>query len=208
MLTLAGIVTNGHVKTVVLTGVCLVNWSRTEGDIKVPIWERVNQLVKGKPVKMLTKVTKTITREQAIDHLKGLLKDYPRHWFIASHQWEQYCLTTRSLGRKTAVCVLDFAENYTCSLQDEVQSAYYSRNSVTIHPIVVTYKEHGNLIRDSVVFISDDLQHDGATVKAFVQGVSTDLQIKAPHKKTSYVVRRCHIAIQIQTAICEHYSEF
>lgn len=36
--------------------------------------------------------------------------------------------------------VADFAENYRCTHQDEIQSAYYQYQQVTIHPIVAYYK--------------------------------------------------------------------
>lgn len=67
------------------------------------------------------------------------------------------------------VCVLDFAENYTCSNQGEVQNAYYSRNSVTLHTIVATYKSDDEIICDSVVFVSGDLKHDWGAVYSFVR---------------------------------------
>ena len=35
------------------------------------------------------------------------------------------------------ICHMHFAENYVCSQADEVQSAYFDKAAVTLHPMVV-----------------------------------------------------------------------
>ena len=63
--------------------------------------------------------------------------------------------------------VLDFAEN-----QDEIQSAHWAVNQVTVHPIVVYYScadctiQH--VVQEAVVIISEDLKHDGHAVQHLV----------------------------------------
>lgn len=41
-----------------------------------------------------------------------------------------------SLKNDEAVVIVDFAESYVCTQWAEAQSAYYARNSVTVHPMV------------------------------------------------------------------------
>jgi hypothetical protein len=36
--------------------------------------------------------------------------------------------------------VMDFSENYGCLFQSEVQSGFFDRNQVTIHPMLIYYK--------------------------------------------------------------------
>lgn len=53
--------------------------------------------------------------------------------------------------------VLDFAENYSTKHQDELQSAHWAPNQITIHPIVCNYQDKCH----EMVFMSDDQKHDG-----------------------------------------------
>ena len=122
-----------------------------------------------------------MTRKKVVFLLSKLLHGFARHHFVANHQWKSYTLALDNLSSNTALCVLDFAENYTAAIQGVVKSAYYSRNSITFHPIVVHYKRGEDVIRDSVVFISDDRKHDWAAVKCFVQNLAHHLGIMAPH---------------------------
>ena len=65
----------------------------------------------------------------------------------------------------------DFAENYTFSIQDEIQSYHWHKQYCTLHPIVLYYKEKGQLVGKSFCFLSDDLNYD----TCFVYKVQTDL---------------------------------
>ena len=46
------------------------------------------------------------------------------------------------------MCVLDFAENYACLKQDEIQSADWVLDQITVNPTVVPYNcpDHDNHI--------------------------------------------------------------
>ena len=159
----------------------LEEWMKLSPKVVTNHWERVPTNYQGREIKRLTKVRKELTRKAFVKMLQKMLLDFPRHHFVANHQWKAYTLALESLPDDSALCVLDFAENYTSAVQGEVQSAYYGRTSITLHPIVVHYKVGTKLIRDSVVFISDDLKHDWAAVKCFVQNLSYHLGIMAPH---------------------------
>ena len=67
---------------------------------------------------------------------------------------------------------MDFAENYSCVAQQEVQSAHWSHNQVTIHPTVAYYRcqEEGceDIVMEHLIFVSDDKTHDAAAVHKFV----------------------------------------
>ena len=41
-----------------------------------------------------------------------------------------------SMPSRSTVMVIEFAQNHTCSFQNEVQSAHWSQNQVTIHAMV------------------------------------------------------------------------
>ncbi len=54
------------------------------------------------------------------------------------------------------------AENYACQYQEEVQSAHWHHNHVTIHPISTYFacSSCDGLVNESVVLISNDPTHD------------------------------------------------
>ncbi|XP_070549829.1 uncharacterized protein [Ptychodera flava] len=97
-----------------------------------------------------------------------------KHLFVASWQHRQYSNLTRSvpLPANTVVMVLDFAQNYNCINQDEIQSAHWTNVQVTLHPIVTFYNctncTTDHTIQEALVFISDDLTHDTHAVQHFI----------------------------------------
>lgn len=74
--------------------------------------------------------------------------------------------------------VMDFSENDTCVFQDEVQSAHWHHDQVTVHPIVTYYgcKTCAKPVCESMVFISNDLGHDHHAVQSFFAHALTHLQ--------------------------------
>ena len=67
--------------------------------------------------------------------------------------------------------VLDFAENFTCSNQDEVQAAHWHHEQVTVHPIVTYYAYPfcEETVLESQVFKGDDRHHDFNAVFHFTK---------------------------------------
>ena len=57
---------------------------------------------------------------------------------------------------------MDFAEDYRCRSQNEIQSAYWSPTQVTIHPVVMYYKNRGEKenSHQNFVFVSIESHHD------------------------------------------------
>jgi hypothetical protein len=59
-----------------------------------------------------------------------------------------------------------FAENYTCRFAEENQSAYFDKNTETLHPVVIYNKDTtNNEVKDkSLVVVSDELAHTASMV--------------------------------------------
>lgn len=93
------------------------------------------------------------------------------HVFVASWQYYQYNQLKNNLPKGWILMVMDFAQNRKIFFQDEIKAAHFSQKQVTMHPIVV-YRKDGNdhLIRESLVFLSDDTGHDSHAVEYFLQG--------------------------------------
>ena len=79
--------------------------------------------------------------------------------------------------------VLDFAENYACVAQDEIQAGHWTHDQATVHPIVSTYLcptcTTPHIINHSLVFISEDRNHDYHAVNQFYQQAVDFLAIDA-----------------------------
>ena len=64
--------------------------------------------------------------------------------------------------------VLDYAQNYLCIHQNEVQALHWSHAQVTLHPYAISYRcpidGCNEVVLHEIVAISDDLKHDAHLV--------------------------------------------
>lgn len=67
------------------------------------------------------------------------LQNFAKHIFVADWQCQQFQEITRQVPAQWVVTVADFAENYRCVNQDEIQSAYYNYEQATVFPIIANY---------------------------------------------------------------------
>ncbi|KAK7478840.1 hypothetical protein BaRGS_00029939 [Batillaria attramentaria] len=130
-------------------------------------WESSATIANGKRVtrKMLVRKHGTMTE------LTAELTFLAAHLFRADWQHSQFELMRkeRPFPPKTVGTVLDFAENFTCAYQDEVQAAHWHHEEVTVHPIVTYYAcpSCAETTTESLVFISNDRTHDFNAVHSF-----------------------------------------
>ena len=61
---------------------------------------------------------------------------------------------------------MDFAENYKCQTEDEVQSAYWNVTHVTIHAVVIYYNTEKSLAHTNIAYISDEQSHSSTSIFA------------------------------------------
>lgn len=128
----------------------------------------------------MDQVKHTGTPQQLMKELLDEVTELPVHLKTARWQRERYQELIDRLPEfpRTAVVTLDFAENYLCKFQSEVQSAHWSYKQVTILPSVLHYQCSNctEIITDYVVAVSDDLQHDAAFAKKTLQDVLKQLE--------------------------------
>ena len=99
----------------------MVEWSQ---------WERVSQTEKGKngktkAVKKMVRVLKEGTLEEALQALESKIPFFLEHVFIQRKQSSYFEERITQLKSNEAVVQVDFAENYTCQYQDEIQAAHW-----------------------------------------------------------------------------------
>ncbi|XP_070549241.1 uncharacterized protein [Ptychodera flava] len=146
-------------------------------DMTWMVWETTKSTI------MVNGVSKLCTRKANVrkngtlgSFVRELTEDtqkLAKHLFVASWQQQAYSQLTKSIPDNTTVVVLDFAQNYTCINQDEIQSAHWTNNQVTVHPIVSFYNcpdcTNTHPVQEAMVFLSDDLTHDCHAVAMFVK---------------------------------------
>ena len=85
-----------------------------------------------------------------------------------------------SVAPNEAILQVDFAENYNIIPQDEIQSAHWSHQQITLFTSCA--RLHGNVIR-SFIIISDELIHDKFAVWTFLKSVVGTLKRSLKHWK-------------------------
>ena len=153
--------------------------------IKWKEWKKEAVIVRNTEVQKLKLVEMRASRKQFVHQFKLKLEAYGSHCFFARWQQKQYRENASSLEENEIIAVVDFSENFTCKQQSEAQSAYYSHTQVTIFPAVCFYKGDQGVIRDSVIFVTDDLKHDAGAVHAFMHSLVDHLKMDVPALKIS-----------------------
>ena len=69
------------------------------------------------------------------DHISSISTKFLHHYHIKRQQAKSYQSDKELASKKDSKIVvlqMDFAENYSCSAQDEIQSAHWNQNQVTL----------------------------------------------------------------------------
>ena len=87
-------------------------------------------------------VTKKGDLKTLIVELKAGVKFLAEHLFRADWQHRQFTVMRNAtpFPMATVCMVMDFAENFTCQYQDEVEAAHWHHEQVTVHPTVSYYR--------------------------------------------------------------------
>ena len=86
---------------------------------------------------------------------------------------------------------MDFAQNWMVLYHEEVQSAFYAKDAVTVHPAVIHLRnEDGNVYTDSLCVVSDDKTHDAGAILAILDVTTSYLKKKHPEVQVVHYVSR------------------
>ena len=93
------------------------------------------------------------------------------HSFFAAWNFHQYLVAKNNIEKGQVIVVHDYAQNYLCIHQNEVQAMHWSHEQVTMHPSSISYRcpidNCNHIVLHEMVHISDDLKHDAHLVKKF-----------------------------------------
>lgn len=76
---------------------------------------------------------------------------------------------------------MDFAENFTCGALEEVQSAYWNADMVTLHTSVIYFPSGHTKTHLSVVGVSETPSHNANTVHAMINKLVPMVKEEFPH---------------------------
>ena len=143
-------------------------------------WERIETVVltcsrkkssEGKKViKRMKKIWKEGTISNVVESLQQKLPTFLEHVYIKTQQSKYFDEKLANLSEKEAVVQVDFAENYTCKHQDEIQTAHWNQEQVTIFTVAVWIKSSadGEKVCESHAIVSDETTHDKKAVAVFM----------------------------------------
>ncbi|ESO09924.1 hypothetical protein HELRODRAFT_167749 [Helobdella robusta] len=107
------------------------------------------------------------TVDSFIERFSQKLDELSSHHYISKEQSKYLSDSKENLKNSECIALMDFAENYSVIIQDAIQSHHWSNTQVTLHPIVLYYRDDENLSVKSVCMISDCLDHNVSAVYAF-----------------------------------------
>lgn len=110
--------------------------------------------------------------EQYKMYLAEKVDEFREHTFRVKTQYKEITNLKKNMKSDEVLIQMDFAENFSCKESDqEVQSTYWNKNNVTLHPVVLYYKdlEKDGIQHKSFVYISPADKHNGAMVFAMLK---------------------------------------
>ena len=117
-------------------------------------------------------VEKKVELQVMVEELLNEVHTLSMHLFTARWQQLQFTCLLKNLKPGFVVLNMDFAKNYACVAQQEIQSAHWGHGQISIHPTIAYYrcdkKDCDGIIREAIIFVSNDLTHDSHAVNCFV----------------------------------------
>jgi len=143
---------------------------------------------------------------------KKLEKLTPHH-FILDSQSAYLKQRKENIDNATAFILMDFAENYSFHIQDEVQVYHWAHQSCTVHPVVCYYKTvKTHCWFPSLCFLSEELWHDVVTVHLIQEKTIQHLKKAVPQLEfVEYFSDGCAAQYKNRKSfhnLCEHEKDF
>ena len=146
---------------------------RIEKKLNELVWDSGNNVTYKQLLKIGRCSLETIVKnpDDFLEELTDNLYKLTKHHYVSKSQTCFLKQLKENLKPNECIMQMDFAENFSFIIQDEVQSSYFSKNQATLHPFVIYVRSlNGNLLTESkcYCFISDNLLHN--TEAVFIYG--------------------------------------
>ena len=111
------------------------------------------------------------------------ISEFREHAKRVSTQYKAQRTLKENLKDGHVAIHLDFAEDYRCRSQEEVQSAYWNTSTVTLHPAVVYFRQAEKVKVKSFVFVSNEIRHDAKFIFALLKKLIPHVKLLVPNAK-------------------------
>lgn len=116
------------------------------------------------------------TVKDVICEIKKQLPTFRVHCYVKNVQSEEFESRKINNDPKSGVLQIDFAENFSLISQDEIQSAHWSHQQVTLFTACVWT----GTATTSYTIVSDDLSHEKLSIKVFLYKLVEDILKRFP----------------------------
>lgn len=130
-------------------------------------------------------ITRVMPIDDFFEDLVEKLLALKKHHFISKAQSKYLKELKENLSKDVCITLCDFAESFKFVLQDEIQSFHWSNPQATLHPYVFYYRkdDEDKIYCKSLCVISDNLEHNTATVHTFQKYFVEEVKKVAPEVK-------------------------
>ena len=138
-----------------------------DGEVSYQQWAKVELLDGKKGTKIIEKES---TKEAFSEKFLQMSADFSEHVDRVHCQYKYVRNLKENLPPDHVIVQMNFSENYNCVSAEEVQSAYWNSNNVTLHPTVLYFKTaKGSLDHKNCMFVSGDNGHNIGAVYTFMK---------------------------------------
>ena len=161
--------------------------SDTPEEISIGQWKRVSVEDKGKTKMIMKVVTCKMTKTEFLKHMEAQIGEFKAHVNRVRRQYQESIRLKQELPKGEVIVNMDFAENYGCKSVEEIQSAYWNQTAVTLHPVVMYFKQNTDELKhQSIVVVSDEMGHNSSTVLTILDKIMPKIKYYVPN------VRKVH----------------
>ena len=118
------------------------------------------------------------------------LAPFRAHQARVAAQYEAIKLLKENLPEGHAIVQMDYAENWCCSFMFEIQSAFYGKDQITLHPMVIYTRQAGTdvLKNTNFVGVSEVTNHSFPTTLTFITKLMVEIRRLIPNLQHLHVV--------------------
>lgn len=143
--------------------------------VKYEEWNKMDVVITVRKEDRKVKKWKLIQKEDEIHLFRTVftseVSEFRKHSYRVFEQFNQMKNLREVLPIDHATIQIDFAENFTCQENAQIQSDYFGdKVQITLHPCVANLKQDDDSIKPySAVFITPVLKHDKVLVRVFLK---------------------------------------
>lgn len=158
------------------TGISITKLNESFSGIPLNSPGKWTEWKKNDATKRIEKREKSGTLAELAAHIAALSTPFLRHSFIKCEQSEVFNKIDRPRASSAefpdeGLLQIDFAENFVCVSQDEVQSAHWNQRQITLFTSAMYHNE----TVQSKVYVSDSPDHTKKTIIPYLYKLLTDM---------------------------------